>query len=305
MQRPVVIWCLTDDKAGHRNQLRGLVKALQRHVTVEAHWLRAPGPTYSVWCWAQRRFPPGHNLPNPAFILAAGHATHWAALAARRARRGKLILLMRPTLPCEWFDLCIVPEHDHPPTAPNIIITRGVLNAIDPGSPESGRGLFLIGGPSRHHDWSDAAVAGAVGEIVRRDSNRQWRLTTSRRTPATLMSQLPRAANLEVIPVERTDADWVPRELTRAEHVWVTEDSVSMIYEALTAGAAVGVLPVPRRRTGRVTRGLDQLQQQGWMTGFADWQRGQPLRRPLQPLAEADRCARLICERFLHAGDSP
>jgi hypothetical protein len=39
----------------------------------------------------------------------------------------------------------------------------------------------------------------------------------------------------------------------------VTEDSVSMIYKALTAGAATGLLAVPRRRLGRVGTGLHRL----------------------------------------------
>ncbi|MCS7048731.1 MAG: mitochondrial fission ELM1 family protein [Verrucomicrobiae bacterium] len=294
-----VVWCITDNKPGHHNQLRGLTMALQRELSVQVHWLAPLGPTAAVWNWLRRRFPAGRDLPDPTLVLAAGHATHWAALAARRARGGKLILLMRPTLPLEWFDLCIVPEHDSPPQAPNIIVTQGVLNAIEAGRPQPGRGLFLIGGPSRHHQWSDSLVANQVNAIVSRETHRTWRLTTSRRTPVTLLSRLPRAPNLDVIPVDQTDRDWVPRELSVAEHVWVTEDSVSMVYEALTAGASVGILPVPRRHSSRVVRGLDRLRAQGWVTGFADWEAGQSLRPPPQPLAEADRCAHVIYERFL------
>lgn len=296
---PVVIWCLTDNKPGHRNQLRGLANALQRRLPCDVHWLAAPGPTYSAACWILRRFPPAQGLPAPSLILAAGHGTHWPALAARRARGGKIILLMRPTLPCEWFDLCIVPDHDTPPASDIVVTTRGVINCIQPGSPQSGTGLILIGGPSRRHGWSNATTASQVRRIVEREPHRRWRLTTSRRTPASFLSQLQAPPNLEVVPVEKTDADWVPRELARAEQVWVTEDSASMVYEALTAGGAVGVLPVPRRGSSRVARGLDQLRQQGWITCFADWERGQALRPPPHRLAEADRCAAIVEERFL------
>ena len=34
------------------------------------------------------------------------------------------------------------------------------------------------------------------------------------------------------------DADWLPRKLATTASVWVTEDSVNMLYEALSAGAA-------------------------------------------------------------------
>jgi mitochondrial fission protein ELM1 len=53
---------------------------------------------------------------------------------------------------------------------------------------------------------------------------------------------------LTIVPFAATSPDWLPTQLARADQAWVTADSVSMVYEALTAGAAVGVLDVPRPR---------------------------------------------------------
>ena len=86
--------------------------------------------------------------------------------------------------------------------------------------------------------------------------------------------------------------------LARAGQAWATADSVSMVYEALTAGAAVGILDVPRKRASRISRGLDRLAADGWVTSVVDWQQRPPLHRPPGVFNEAERCARWIVERW-------
>ncbi len=48
-------------------------------------------------------------------------------------------------------------------------------------------------------------------------------------------------------------------EMQKAEAVWVTEDSVSMIYEALTAGCKVGLIQIDRVKEDRITRSVQHL----------------------------------------------
>jgi hypothetical protein len=90
-----------------------------------------------------------------------------------------------------------------------------------------------------------------------------------------------------------TDPNWLTAELARAEVVWVSSDSVSMIYEALTAGAAVGVIDVPARRRDRITAIAGELATRGTVTLYEDWGNGTAL-TARAPLAEARRCADLI-----------
>ncbi len=273
---------------------------------VQVNTIPIPSKAGAWWRWLTGRFPEGKGLPDPALILGAGHATHPVVLAARRARGGRAIVLMKPTLPVRWFDLCLVPEHDGLPADENVILTRGAINTVEPsGQQAADRGLILLGGPSSHHGWDGAAMVGQVRAVVTAEPGRKWKLTTSRRTPNDIVPALRALAadNVEVIPADQTEPGWVGRELEQASVVWVSEDSVSMVYEALTAGAAVGVLAVPRRGTGRVVRGLDRLVSEGWVTTFDAWQEGQSLGRPPEPLFEADRCARIICERWLCSRD--
>ena len=97
---------------------------------------------------------------------------------------GKLIALMRPSLPLGWFDLCVIPQHDRPPARANVVATRGVLNTACP-SPEraADKGLFLIGGPSKHHGWDTPGLLAQIDAILADTPTMRWTLTTSRRTP--------------------------------------------------------------------------------------------------------------------------
>ena len=295
------LWLITDNKPGHRSQLQGLAQALAARTAVETHWIDAPGGLAAFRHWLTGRFPPGAALPDPDFILVAGHRTHLAGLAARRARGGKLIALMRPSLPLRWFDLCVIPQHDRPPARANVIATRGVLNTARP-SPEreADKGLFLIGGPSKHHGWDTPGLLAQIDAILAATPAMRWTLTTSRRTPADTESALLalRDRGVNVRPVRDTPPGWAMAQVARSAQAWVTEDSVSMVYESLTAGAATGLLAVPRLGETRITAGVAELQRAGLVTTFADWVRTAQLATPLERLAEADRVAEAVLARF-------
>jgi mitochondrial fission protein ELM1 len=212
------------------------------------------------------------------------------------------VVLMKPGRSLELFDLCLIPAHDGVPPGRNVVVTRGVLNSIVPSATqEDDRGLILIGGPSKHHRFSEQSILEQLHTVIRRSPDVRWTLTTSRRTPASLLPairarSLPR---LDVVPCEATSPEWVPEQLARSGRVWVSEDSVSMVYEAITAGARVGVLEVPRLRRGRVVCGVEQLIAEGWLTPWRAWRDSGILPRPPQALNEAERCAEIIFHSWL------
>jgi len=297
----LTLWLITDNKPGHRSQLQGLAQALAARTAVDTHWIDAPAGRSSLWQWLGGRFPAGADLPAPDLILVAGHRTHLAGLAARRARGGKLVALMRPSLPLGWFDLCVIPQHDKPPARTNVLATRGVLNTAQPHAErKADRGLFLIGGPSRHHGWDSAGLLAQIDAILSATPGMRWTLTTSRRTPAETEAALLtlRERGVDVRPVADTAPGWAMSQVARSAQAWVTEDSVSMVYESLTAGAATGLLAVPRLGETRVTAGVAALQREGFVTAFADWQRESHLRAAPTRLAEADRVAEAVLSRW-------
>ena len=296
--RPWQVWRFCDDKAGHDHQSQGLLEALARLRPVESLTLNPLSTAQTLLSLMSGNMLEWRALPEPDLLIGAGHRTHLALLAARRCRGGKAIVLMRPTLPFSLFDLCLIPDHDAPPSRPNILTTRGALNHLQPSAMlEPDRGLLLIGGPSAHFGWDSAGLHQQIAAILSANPAIRWTLTTSRRTPPDFLDA-PMDPRLTVVPVASTGPDWLPAQLAQAGQAWVTADSVSMVYEALTVGAAVGILEVPQSRPSRVSRGLAQLADQGWVTLFADWRQHWTLCRPPQTFNEAERCARWIVERW-------
>jgi mitochondrial fission protein ELM1 len=299
----LVVWLVTDGKAGHRSQLEGLLRALMRSADVNAHWLSPQSRTQALLSLLLRRFTPGQALPAPDLVIGAGHSTHLTVMAARRAHRAtaRSIVLMQPSLPSAWFDLCVIPQHDKPLPRANVIATRGVLNTARASMYQKpAQGLFLIGGPSKHHDWDEKTLLTQIRQVVKETPDMRWALTTSRRTPQSTTQLLAalRRVGVEVIPLEKTDPGWVIDAITVSSQVWVTEDSVSMIFESLTSGAATGLLWVPRKDKDRITEGVEQLVKDGMATTFLDWQQSKALVKQAVPMNEADRVADAVIARF-------
>src|SRR5690606_28274814 len=127
---------------------------------------------------------------------------------------------------------------------------------------QQNRFLIALGGSSKRHQWNEAKVLASIQQIVDLHPQAEIILTTSRRTPQQFLDHLNEkacASRLKIFPVEQTPQGWIFEEMQQAEAVWVTEDSVSMIFEALTAGCRVGIIEIDRLKSDRITQLLDQL----------------------------------------------
>ena len=295
-KRALTVWIVSDGKPGHINQSLGLAEALARATPTAIHTLSALPAGRAGLALLVKRFP-GDALPGPDLIIGAGHATHLTLLAARRAYGGRAVVLMKPSLPRHWFDLCILPQHDGVAADAHTLVTEGAINRIQPEpAPSAHRGLLLMGGTSPHFEWDSDAILVQIKSILARTPDTRWTLTTSRRTPADFLDTLPPYPNLTVVSHAATQPDWLPEQLSRSAAVWVTPDSASMVFEALTAGADVGVFDLPVNPRSRVGRAIAQLADTQRVTRFANWCAHGTLHRNLHPLAEADRCAEWILE---------
>lgn len=292
-----VIYILSDGKPGHLAQSRGLAEALASRTAATIHEIDAN---------AKPRLPKG-NESKRGLLLTAGRATIPIALSCSHRLGVSAIALMNPG----WFkrrafDLCIIPRHDGIAESGKVIVTEGALNGIQPATDASADDvLLLIGGPSKHHRWEDESLLAQLHTLLGRETQMKWIATSSRRTPDSTDKHLREVAEehgdrFVYTSASETPRGWVAEQLQRCGTVWVTEDSVSMVYESLTAGARVGLLDVPRRsgKPGRVMRGVESLVERGWVTRYDDWREGRPLPSDRPPLQEADRVAKLVLERF-------
>lgn len=283
---------ISDGKPGHENQSLGLAEALQRQ-SAHAHDIHkvAALPWWRLLVWLLRECV--RRTAKADLVIAAGHRTHLSLLAWGWLCQAKTVVLMKPSLPQRWFDLCLIPAHDRPRPAATVMVTKGALNRVQASGKQAQTGLFLIGGPSKHVQWDTARVLEQVEQVLKRYPDIAWTLTTSRRTPdAFLTDIMAKQWPVNVIPAAETDRDWLPRQLGRSEHCWVTSDSISMIYEALTAGGRVGLLALEPVSGSRLAMGINQLIEERWV----DTPEGIDL--PVRPaLAEAQRCASDILQR--------
>lgn len=296
----LVVWRLIDGKPGHMQQSLGLVRALQARVPCEVLDFDVASQPVGLLDVFLRRFPGGFMKRRPHLIIGAGHATHFGLIAARRVTGAFTVVLMKPSLPQFLFDLVVVPEHDEVPPGPHVITTRGVLNPMRPGVKKAGSVLVLLGGESKHAGWDDAAVLQQI-EIVSASVPDASRLVIadSRRTPDSLSRVLFERYGSRYQAWDACPPGWLAETLAVTESVWVTEDSVSMVYEALTSGCRVGLFKLPAASgESRVMRGVERLVSDGVVTRFSDWHSGQhPLEMP-PAFNEAERVAALLLKRY-------
>ena len=247
-----------------------------------------------------RSFSAGKQLPAPDLIIGAGQRTHLPLLMAKSAYGGRTIVLMKPSLPSTFFDLCLIPDHDKPPGQNNILSTCGALNTIVPSTnKDPGRGLILIGGPSRHYRWDEASLLAQISRILNEKSV-QWTLADSPRTPDSSRQAFKTLArnNLSYKPYADSGRDWLAQQLEHSATTWVSTDSVSMLYEALTSGSKVGLLDVPIKQPSRIVDGIQKLIDAGMLTRFNDWANGIELKYAKAGFNESARCAKLVLQHF-------
>lgn len=295
MANPLVIWHFTDKKPGHENQVKGLIQAIANRTDVISHTIPIPHSRirFLIDVISGKFFRALSKLAKPTYLVAAGNRTHIAMLIAAHYFSGKSILLMRSNWPLSWFDLAIIPEHDQPPHSNTILATQGVLNMVQPSKKQlPSTGLILVGGPSKHFHWNSEQIIQQIRTIVETQSDINWTLANSRRTPTDFIEQLKAVCD-DIICVDHihTSNDWLPTQLTTSANVWVSPDSVSMLYEAVTSGAAVGCLSLEKVSDNRIVSGIEKLIDQNMISSYQQWQATHTLPLPPYQLNEAQRAA--------------
>jgi len=285
------IWWFRDGKAGHERQAMALIGALRERMDVDCDELPAMPAAAALGRLLRGGFLP--DLEAPDLLLGAGHATHAGLLAGRRIRGGRAVVLMKPSMPLSWFDLCVIPRHDRPPERANVIETLGPLSPLRPAASRGRDGLLLIGGPSPHFDWDGASLWRQI-EALARKSGRHWRLSPSRRTPAGFLEAMPAALgeHIEEVPLDEQSEGWLDETLPAAAECRVTPDSLSMIFDCLAAGVPCGVFHLDSKPGDRVSGAVTRLVEEGRVAPA-----GSPA-KAVTPLDEAGAVANAILERW-------
>jgi len=313
--KPLQVVSFWDGRSGHEKQTRGVLAALAELTPIAedlrtVHPLSSPKRIRSWLSFLAARIRPagpesGKNLTD--LIIGTGSATHIPMLLFKeKCVRARVVTCMTPDFPFRRrMDLCIVPQHDRQKRRDNIFRTIGPPNTVaytDAHDPR--RGLILVGGlDPKSHSWDSAALMGQVKTLVKRGPDLCWTISSSPRTPPETLDKLEdlaaRMGAVEFYSSHNTPAGWIEQQYLQNLTVWVTADSVSMVYEALTAGCRVGILPVCwRRKNNKFQQSLDFLTANNYVTPYDVWLTTGRLTAAGLRLDEASRCAQELLRRW-------
>jgi mitochondrial fission protein ELM1 len=257
-------WILSEAYAGLQAQAIGLAEAAGlRH---EARTLAPRLP----WRWIA----PG-LWPSPLAVardavrgalpqVAIGAGGKGAAVIAALRRRGvPAVQVQHPRMDPRRFDLIIVNRHDGL-TGPNVLVTRTALHRVTAERLAAAAATWrartadlprplvavLIGGSNGRHRLDrpvGEALAGQLGEMMRRERVGLM-ITPSRRTePAVTRILQARLAALGAWVWDGMGDNPYYGMLALADVIVATEDSVSMVSEAVATAAPVLLATLPGR----------------------------------------------------------
>jgi len=292
-----VIWRLLDGKPGHEKQSLSLIKALNCEFGLKAVNVDSRNFLFSILFSINKI----KKLPKPNFIIGAGHKTHASLLYLKFIFGGKTILIMKPSLPCKWFDLCIIPEHDNFEGTSLIYKIKGALaNTSNLINKDEKKGIILVGGISKHYEWDGDNVARQIEELLNNNPLIHFILSPSRRTPKDFIIKINKLSfsNLRIHSIQKQNKDWLKSQMNKTKYAWITEDSISMIYESLTAGQNVGLIALKSKCKSRITNEIERLKEKKII--FANTNRSyKNINESNFVIDEATRCAKLIKKQFI------
>jgi mitochondrial fission protein ELM1 len=298
------IWRFTDGRPGHEKQTAGLLQGFRECLPHDAGTdaeidVRDIALADYAHDWSALWRDPGEA---PDLLIGAGRRTHLPMARTRWHLGSRAIVLMKPSLPSFCYDLALVPEHDSTWSERKVLRTLGMLGPRESGTKASDRGVILLGGMNDHFHWRDAEIAEAVANIVRQSPDVHWQISDSPRSSEGLVgavvAALAGAPKARVLRYTDNPPDWLTQALANASQVWVSADSASMLYEALSSGGHVGVIELTsKRRRNKLLAGIDALRRQrrvGLSSAGALLDQGlEP-----EPLQEHRRCAEWILARW-------
>ena len=252
-----VIWRFTDGKAGHDKQSLALVDSLMNQTKCRLFDFNVQGQRNPILNIIFKNYKLPEGITKPDIAIGAGHKTHLHLLAIKRCFNAKIVVIMKPSIPLIFFDLCIIPKHDGIKNGPNIINIQSSLVKFNSNlKKKENTGLILIGGPSKHYFWDSKTVLEEICKISKKFKFRKLLLSTSRRTPFDFLDQLNELniSDIKVYEYSKIKSDWLDKHINKVKNIWVTNDSYSMVTEALASGADLDIIGLKVKQDSKLSK---------------------------------------------------
>lgn len=317
--RPLVVWAVSDGRAGIEAQAVGLANAVARRrpcevVTKRIAWKGWTGrlPWWLV-PFPLRAVEPESGMapPWPDLWIAAGRATLPFSLRMRSWSKGEtfVVQIQDPRTPLSPYDLVVPPRHDRL-EGENVFPILGSPGRVNPDRLAGDLRRFqevieplphprvavIVGGKSKAHDLSVERAARLAREVedAVRQSGGSVMVSFTRRTPPEAQALME--ARLKHVPGLIWDGGGDNPYfafLAAADYVLVTEDSTNLATDAASTGKPVFVLGMDGA-SPKLRRFHEDLERIGaarpFGGAFHNW--------TYEPLSETDRAAAEVLRRL-------
>lgn len=295
-----VVWVISDGVAGHYNQSKGCVLALEQLFEVQVEWveltlrfgLLRKGLQYLLnqhgqislsvlqWCYQCTDWP----QTAPDLVIGAGGKVMYAVAALARLHGVPSIFMgsLRGLNPALFHTVLVLEQYPEPQyltveTAPMPVSPQALSAAAEAWQAEHPTETgelwaMLIGGDGAgahysEQDWQQLAIA--MNHLAQ-EHHIRWLITTSRRTGSAAEEMLKHTLYPDVV----ADQVWwseAPRKvmaafLGRAQLVCCTVESMSMLTEAIVAQRPVmGLIPQQFSPESAYQQALYRLMNRRWL----------------------------------------
>jgi len=260
MKKIKIIWRLLDGKTGHEKQSLALVKNLKNQAECKIFNINIQDLENPFLALILKKYNLNKGLIRPDIAIGAGHKTHFHLLAIKRYFGARIVVIMKPSLPLKLFDLCVIPKHDDVKSGTNVFITNTPLvNFNFNMKKKENMALFLIGGPSRHFHWDSKIILEQIKNISKKFKFKKLLITTSRRTPLDFIDEFNRLniKNIQLYEHTKIINNWLDKNIIKVKNIWVTNDSYSMLIEAIASGAYTNILELKIKKKSKLSKEIN------------------------------------------------
>ena len=262
MKKNKIIWRLLDGKKGHEKQSLALVRSLKEQSRCRIFDINIQDLENPFLALIFKKNNLNKGLIKPDIAIGAGHKTHFHLLAIKRCFNAKIVVIMKPSIPHKLFDLCVIPKHDDVKSGSNAFITNTPLVSFNLNKKKKeNMALFLIGGPSKHFYWDSKKVLEQIKNISQEFKFKKLLITTSRRTPIDFINEYKKLKikNIKLYEDTKIINDWLDKKIVKVKNIWVTNDSYSMLIEAIASGAYTDILELKVKKKSRLSSEINSI----------------------------------------------
>ena len=218
------------------------------------------------------------NKKSPTYIITCGKRMAGISIFMKSELKDKVktIHIQNPGVSIKYFDLLIIPEHDHV-TGSNVIQTKGALNFFYYSELKNKYEylkqsnektiLLMVGGKNKRYTPQSIDYLNLSMKIIKtiKNTNGKLLLSVSRRTPQKAVRILDELFskhlnNYEILSISENNP--YPDILKSIDYGIVTSDSVNMISEIATTPIPLFIYKFPKE-TGKILNFLDDLESLG------------------------------------------